>query len=41
MQIDFFEVTSSDNFDKSVNRLVKKKRFLNLPRQIKELTLAF
>ena len=41
MQIDFFEVYPTDEFKKRVDRLTKKKHFLTLPKQVKELFDAF
>ena len=41
MKIDFYEVAETPDFDKQFSRLTKKKRFLSLPNQIKELFEAF
>ena len=41
MRIDVYEVEETADFNKQLNRLIKKKCFLSLPFQIKELFTAF
>ena len=41
MKIDFFEIENHGEFEKRVDRLVKKKHFKTLPLQIDELFNAF
>ena len=40
-QISFFEIDETEDFRNNVKRLTKKKKFLSLPMQIKELNANF